>query len=259
MSQLDSYLAWCGAHVGWGYNNKGPWRCTGEFHTFDCSGFACGGVNAVVGNNPPPGWPRGLCADTDFLANWLIQNGRTCTREVARATPGTWAIRIKTNTLIPGDGHMVVSAGIINGVARTFEAHSTADGVIMGYFDGNRDFTVFGFPPLTGFGSTSQPVVIGKGVSVGWKIVHHPKSTNKKPGYWCVDDAGHVYSYGIASYHGGQGFQMPDKSVVNLNGQCDDFSITPSGNGYLMITSVGSIYAFGDAKKVGDPHGDPAT
>lgn len=248
MTQRDDYLAWLLAHVGLRYCNEGPWRCTGERQCYDCSGFAGAGLVAVGAR------PAGYCTNTDGMAAEIKQAGTGVSSEVARATPGCWAIRLGSGP----DGHIVVSLGIINGVARTVEAASHARGIITGYFDG-RHFDVFGKPPgLAGFNGSAGPT-IKPGVNVSWKIVHHPKASDAKPGYWCVDETGHVYSYGVADYHGGEGFKLPSGATVHLNGKCDGFDPTPTGAGYVMISSVGSVYAFGDAHQIGDPHGDAAT
>lgn len=188
---------------------------------------------------------------------------------VARVTPGAIAIRPKGLPAFGGNGHMVTSLGLVNGVARTVEAHSTASGVIIGYFDGNRGFQIGGRPPgLAGFDQPPATQTIKQGVSMDWKIYYHPQSTKPHPLYWCVDGAGHVLAYNLP-YRGGAGAWMKNGVVVGkgtpgaeqvvLNGPCTGFAPSPTGNGYALVTSVGSIYAFGDAGRSGDPAGDPKT
>lgn len=258
-TQLERYLVWLLAHVGWEYDASGPWRCTGERHSFDCSGFQGAGLVAVGAR------PAGYCTNTNGMAAEIRAARTQVTRDEARVTPGIWAIKEGVGP----NGHIVCSLGLINGVARTVEAAGHASGVVQGYFDGPRGFTIYGRPPgLAGFGHDS-PVTLKPGVNVGWKLRHHPRHTKNTPGYWFVDDDGHVYSYGLAKFHGGQGALMkdgvpvPEGTVgghrVALNGKCDDFDPTPSGDGYAMASSVASLYAFGDAQGVGDPHGDPHT
>lgn len=250
MNDVERYVAWLLAHVGGRYYNSGPGRCTGD-PGYDCSGFAGAGLVALGAQQP------GYCIDTKIAAQQLRAGGLLVSREYARTHAGCWAIRTGPDKPLSKE-HIVVTLGVVNGVARTVEAASHALGIIIGYFDG-REWEVFGKPPgLTGFDQASSPVLT-PGVNVGWKIVHHPKSTDAKPGYWCVDDAGKVYAYGLADYHGGEGFTLPNGKKVHLNGKCDGFGPTPTGDGYSMITSVGSVYAFGDAHNLGDPHGDPAT
>lgn len=250
----DVFIDYEKGRVGTPYRDA-PGRCLPDSPFHDCSGLPSAAM--VVAKAVAPGF----CLDTDGWAAFLHAHPECIAPlPVVRVTPGMVAIRKKGHPAFHRNGHMVTSLGLINGVARTVEAYDTARGVIMGYFDGNRGFEIGGRPPgVDGFGQSAGPQTIGEGVNVGWKIYDHPKATTEHPGYWCVDDLGHVYAYGIADYHGGQGFKLPSGKIVDLNGRCDSFTPSPSGNGYLMISSVGSIYAFGDATRLGDPHGDPAT
>lgn len=146
MSQRDQYVAEELSQVGERYN-AGPGRCTG-IGGWDCSGLATG--VPLQDQHPSPALP---CTDTDGAALFLQQQRRTCDRSTARATKGAWAIRTKSNPLIPGDGHIVTSLGD----GRTVEAHSSRDGVIVGIFNGNRGFQVYGLPPLAGFNDPPTP------------------------------------------------------------------------------------------------------
>lgn len=154
LTQNQVYLHLLLGHVGDRYFNDDARRCTGN-PGWDCSGFAGGDLFRAAGG------PAGFCQDTDWQANWLIDSHRTCSWAVARATPGAWAIRTKENSLLPHDGHIVISLG--NGL--TVEAHSHADGVIQGHYDGNRGFQVFGFPPLSGIGLPVGPLPLPGGPS----------------------------------------------------------------------------------------------
>lgn len=144
-TQRDDYIALLLAHIGDRYYNSGSGRCHGT-PGWDCSGYLSGDLLREAGG------PY-LCGNTDSLARYLIDHHLTCDRATARATPGAWAIRLKENPIVPGDGHMVASMGD----GSTAEAHSHADGVYRGTFDGNRGFTHFGFPPLAGFGPSPKP------------------------------------------------------------------------------------------------------
>lgn len=147
MSSRDQYVADLLAHVGERYSAAGDCRCHGTCPGWDCSGFASGDILKQAGG------PY-LCGNTDTLAALLQQQGRTCTRATARATKGAWAIRPKNNPIRPNDGHIVISLGD----GRTVEAHDTQDGVYVGVFDGNRGFSVFGYPPgISGFTEAPTP------------------------------------------------------------------------------------------------------
>lgn len=177
MTQRDTYVVLLHSHVGERYSAIGECRCHGTCPGWDCSGIASGDLLEEAGG-------PFICGNTDTLADWLEANGRTCSREVARATPGAWAIRRINNPFMPGDGHMVVSYGD----GRTLEAHGHADGVIVGQFDGNRGFSVFGFPPLAGFDVAPAPVP-GPGTpkeaktmgTTAARRVPHSRVQNKEP------------------------------------------------------------------------------
>jgi hypothetical protein len=117
---------------------------------------------------------------------------------------------------------------------------------------------------LVGQGAVAPGPVVTPG-PVGGKMYLAPVPHPTKLGYWCVDTEGHVLAYGASQYHGGQGAHMkagkvdPTGAVVVLNGPCVGLAPTPSGNGYWLLTAVGSIYDFGDAQHFGDPQGNPNT
>lgn len=173
----DIYVDRLLAHDGDRYSAIGDCRCHGTCPGWDCSGFVSGDLLKAAGG------PY-LCGNTDTLAAALESEGRTCTRAVARATKGAWAIRTKQNPLIPGDGHIVCSLGD----GRTIEAHDHADGVYIGTFDGNRGFQVFGFPPGIDFsqppGPNPGPSTPGEARAMGMtaaKIVPGSHVQNKAP------------------------------------------------------------------------------
>ena len=59
-------------------------------------------------------------------------------------------------------------------------------------------------------------------------------------GYWLVDQAGAVHSFGDAVYHGSAAGRPLAKPVVGM-------ARTPSGKGYWLVASDGGIFTFGDA------------
>ena len=59
-------------------------------------------------------------------------------------------------------------------------------------------------------------------------------------GYWLVDSAGHVLSYGSAFFQG-------DLSHTDLTGSVVGIAATASGDGYWVATDAGKVYPFGDA------------
>lgn len=154
LTQRDVYVHLAVEQDGQKYNNSGPCRCYGTCPGWDCSGLCLGRLLVEAGG-------KFMCGNTDSAAAWLIANHRTCDWATARATAGAWAIRTTHNSLLPGDGHMVISLGD----GRTIEAHSHADGVIIGHFDGVRGFQVFGFPDLLGFNMPHVPPVVPTGPS----------------------------------------------------------------------------------------------
>lgn len=133
MSTSSQYVELLKAQVGKRYCNEGPWRCTGEFGCWDCSGFCCWGLNQLGIRYP--------CSNTDIMAFDLHRKGLLVSAGYARATPGTWCIRLHDSH------HMACSIG--GGLV--VEAASHALGVRIGNFDG-RGWDVFGKPPGLTFG-----------------------------------------------------------------------------------------------------------
>ena len=60
-------------------------------------------------------------------------------------------------------------------------------------------------------------------------------------GYWLVNPAGEVHSFGSATQLGN----------ANSSNDIVDIAATPSGNGYWLVSSIGEVYAFGDATYYG--------
>lgn len=67
-------------------------------------------------------------------------------------------------------------------------------------------------------------------------------------GYWILDSAGIVYSFGDAVDHGSMlGIEL-DAPVISM-------SATPSGNGYWLLASDGGVFSFGEARFWGSTGG----
>jgi GH25 family lysozyme M1 (1,4-beta-N-acetylmuramidase) len=84
------------------------------------------------------------------------------------------------------------------------------------------------------------------GDDMPWTIVAHPTGT----GYWCVDNAGHVYAYGAAKYHGGLG-HMPGGAA--FNGKVIGLAPTVDGSGYWLMTDAGLRDARGNRMLASTP------
>ena len=66
----------------------------------------------------------------------------------------------------------------------------------------------------------------------------------ESPGWWVLDEAGGVFCYGAALYHGsipGMGAPAPSARIVGL-------ASTPTGMGYWILDEAGGVYCFGDAE-----------
>ncbi|MFN8035439.1 MAG: S8 family serine peptidase [Acidimicrobiia bacterium] len=73
--------------------------------------------------------------------------------------------------------------------------------------------------------------------------------TPGRSGYWMLDGAGNVYSFGDAGYSGGVANTMgpPIFGLAAVH-----IEPTPSGHGYWILDSLGRVYAFGDARWAGN-------
>ena len=60
------------------------------------------------------------------------------------------------------------------------------------------------------------------------------------PGYYVVDEAGHVAAFGAALGHG-------DLTGTHLNAPIIAITATPDGGGYWLLAADGGVFAFGDA------------
>jgi len=59
-------------------------------------------------------------------------------------------------------------------------------------------------------------------------------------GYWLLDRAGAIYTFGDATFHG----TLADH---NITATAIALAPTPTGNGYTICDNTGAIYTFGDA------------
>ena len=76
------------------------------------------------------------------------------------------------------------------------------------------------------------------------------KATPSGGGYWLMNSAGSVWTFGDASFHGAN---PPLFNISAANGHeypdlCIDMVPTPSGNGYWIMTWCGRVYEYGDAQ-----------
>ncbi len=76
-------------------------------------------------------------------------------------------------------------------------------------------------------------------------IAAHPVAG--QVGYWICKTDGSVEAFGKCAYHGGNG-----NAGVKVNGPVTGFSPTPTGLGYYLTNAQGQVYAFGDAKPLGN-------
>jgi len=60
-------------------------------------------------------------------------------------------------------------------------------------------------------------------------------------GYWLVDSAGDVYSFGDAAFHGSLA------SVGESDRMVAGIAAAPGGGGYWIVDAAGSIFSFGTA------------
>ncbi len=243
------------AKQGYRYD-VGPTRTTGVHGYFDCSGLVTYAAHSC-----------GLSIPTVSALQ-----ARYCHDHGTDRIPIDQALREAGVLMFKGDnlgqdgwgsvGHVAISMGDGKNV---IEAKGHAWGVLVDpASNGSHPWTNAARLPGLLYSGKTTPATPPKETDMAWMICHHPKSTPDRPSYWEIDPAGHVFAYpadgsGPARYHGGQGSTLPGGGKVQLNGTCDDFTPTPSGDGYLLVSSVGSIYAFGDARKLGDAYGDPRT
>ena len=90
------------------------------------------------------------------------------------------------------------------------------------------DSTANHYAPCQNGPTTNGPVIVGMAVTPTGK------------GYWLADNAGGVYTYGNAGFHGSLYGVHLAKPVVGI-------ASTPSGKGYWLVAADGGIFTFGDA------------
>jgi hypothetical protein len=81
-------------------------------------------------------------------------------------------------------------------------------------------------------------------------LVIEPAGAAPRPqddGGWAWGRRGHVYHFGLARYYGGW-----DDKTRNGNRRCVALVPTLSGNGYWLVSDLGEVFAYGDAKYPGN-------
>ncbi len=132
---------------------------------------------------------------------------------------------------------------------------STADG--GGYWLAASDGGVFAFGDAVYLGGLGANAHLNSPI-VG--IAADPTGS----GYWLTASDGGVFAYGSAQFHGSSGQTDPTKPPGGANSFTPSAPIvgiaaTPSGDGYWLVGSDGSVYAFGDAVDLGGMNGSPLT
>jgi hypothetical protein len=113
-----------------------------------------------------------------------------------------------------------------------------APGAHGGYWMVGADGKVFGFGNAHRFGDA--------GLTPGTSAVDL-EPTPSGDGYWVVDDAGGVSSFGDAVFRG-----APDSLTLKAGEKVTSLSSTATGKGYWMFTNKGRVLTFGDAVAYGD-------
>lgn len=106
----------------------------------------------------------------------------------------------------------------------------------VGYWQARSDGRVFAFGDARLFEPTSPATTHASAV-----IAMTAHSTAN--GYWTVDMAGRVLSYGQAEHYG---------DLFGVAEDVVDIARTPSGDGYWLLRKNGSVHAYGDATSHGD-------
>ncbi|MDQ1517193.1 MAG: hypothetical protein QOE80_3023, partial [Actinomycetota bacterium] len=113
-----------------------------------------------------------------------------------------------------------------------------APGNRRGYWMVGADGKVYGFGTAQRFGDA--------GLTPGTSAVDL-EPTPSGDGYWVVDDAGGVSSFGDAVFRG-----APDSLTLKAGEKVTSLSSTATGKGYWMFTNKGRVLTFGDAVAYGD-------
>lgn len=154
MSQRDDFIADELSVVGY-YYNQGSFRCTGQYHYFDCSGLQSWAGNQVgldygcTNSSTMSGWCHNAVRPQWMIDMFGPGQGTGLTPTQAQQTKGAWGFHGANEGLDGfGDGgHIKASLGD----GRSVEAYDTAEGVIIGTFL-DQESTYWALPPgLTGF------------------------------------------------------------------------------------------------------------
>jgi len=92
---------------------------------------------------------------------------------------------------------------------------------------------------------------VAQGLPMGgqcsWPTNPAPRpNTTANRGYWAVNNAGQVWSFGAAKYYGGLNVSSP--KIV-------DMAATSTGKGYWLVDEKGAVHSFGDAVDHGSMDG----
>ncbi len=135
---------------------------------------------------------------------------------------------------------------------------ATPDGRGYWYVDTSGDVYSFGDASYLGSISQLDPAAQPGGANAATlpAPVVSMAATPDAKGYWMIDDAGDVYSFGDASYQGSIGQLSPTAApgganAAHLAHPMVEVCATPDAKGYWMIDDAGDVYSFGDASYQG--------
>lgn len=155
---------------------------------------------------------------------------------------GYWLVGSEGSVLPFGDARFF---GSMVGTRLTEPASGITAHPTEGYWFGARDGGVFSFGYDIQFhgslGATGNPTDI-RGID----------AMADGNGYRLVDEAGGVFCFGSATYHG----SIPEAGVPDLVAGDKIVSISGTGSGYLLFSEKGYVYAFGNALYFGGADGD---
>jgi hypothetical protein len=189
------------------------------------------------------------------------------------ATPdghGYWLLGADGGVFSFGDASFYGSLPTVLGHAVTNPMTAivtTSDG--HGYWIVGTDGGVFSFGDagfygsLPGINATPNPARVADSVAfhayaASQDVFFAP--TPDAHGYWIVDSAGDVYSFGDAGFFGSLPGTLSSSARLSANDvvtghqatiPVTGFVATADGHGYWMATTNGSIYTFGDATQYG--------
>ena len=138
-----------------------------------------------------------------------------------------------------------------------------------GYWIVGTDGGVFTFGDAAFYGSLPGLHITPNPARVADSVAFHAYAASQEVflaptpdahGYWLVDSAGDVYTFGDAGFYGSLPGVLSSSARLSPNDvvtghqatiPVTGFAATADGHGYWMATNDGSIYTFGDAKAYG--------